>query len=328
MIRPVAMGRPSFLGVPRCTTLELLDADVAILGIPFTTPDDLGQSRSPSSDAPDAVRGQSERLAGFLTHYDFDLGGSLFDGRKVSMVDCGDVWGEPGKFDDNNRLATVTVQAIRETGALPIVLGGDQAALPPALRAYTGHPSLCVVHIGAGLRWCDEVGGVHEGPRTAMRRASELPWVTSMIQVGLRGDGQARQQDVDDAVAFGSVLVRAEEVHQHGVDAVLRRVPRAEAYCISLDADGLDPAIAPGVALPAFGGLSYYEASNLLKGVAASGPVVGLALLGIVPSHDVNNLTSLLGARLILNALGELARAGRFDARVSAQSTVANLVGI
>ncbi len=242
MIRPVAMGRPSFLGVPRCTTLELLDADVAILGIPFTTPDDLGQSRSPSSDAPDAVRGQSERLAGFLTHYDFDLGGSLFDGRKVSMVDCGDVWGEPGKFDDNNRLATVTVQAIRETGALPIVLGGDQAALPPALRAYTGHPSLCVVHIGAGLRWCDEVGGVHEGPRTAMRRASELPWVTSMIQVGLRGDGQARQQD------------------------------RAEAYCISLDADGLDPAIAPGVALPAFGGLSYYEASNLLKAWLRVGP--------------------------------------------------------
>jgi len=41
--------------------------------------------------------------------------------------------------------------------------------------------------------------------------------------------------------------------------------------------------------------------------VAGLGPVVGLALLGIVPDRDLNDITSLLGARLIVNVLGALA---------------------
>jgi agmatinase len=326
IVRPVDIGRPSFLGAIRCTALELLDADVAVLGMPFTTPDDLNRSRSPSSDAPNVVRRQSERLAGVLTHHDFDLGGSLFDGRTVSMADCGDVWGEPGKFDYNSRAATSVVEVIREAGALPIVIGGDHAAVLAPLRAYSDQRSLCVVHVGAELHWRDEIGGVRDGARSGMRRASELPWVTSMIHLGLRGVGSARQQDVDDAVAFGSELVRAEEVHEWGVEKVLRCVPRAAAYYICLDADGLDPSIAPGVELPAFGGLSYFEASNLLKGLATRGPVVGLALLGIVPPRDLNDITSLLGARLILNVLGALARADGFHPREATQPSVSALV--
>ena len=326
-VQSVSFGRPSFLGARRSTTLELLDADVAILGMPFTTPDDLSSSRSPSSDAPGAVRQQSERLAGVLTHYDFDLGGPLFDGRKVSIADCGDVWGKPGKFEDNSRAATTVVQAIREADAFPVVLGGDHAAVLPALRACASHRSLCVVHIGAELHWRDEIEGIRDGPRSGMRRAAELPWVTSMIQIGLRGVGCARRQDVTDARAFGSELVRAEEMHQQGVEAVMHRIPRAAGYFICLDADGLDPAIAPGVEIPAFGGLSYYEATNLLNGVAGLGPVVGVALLGIVPDRDLNDITSLLGARLIVNVLGALARVDGFRRREpTTQSSVPAVV--
>ena len=61
---PVPTGRPSFLTAPRCADLDLLDADVAVLGVPYTTPCDLVASRGPSSDAPGAVREQSLFLAG------------------------------------------------------------------------------------------------------------------------------------------------------------------------------------------------------------------------------------------------------------------------
>ena len=87
---PVPTGRPSFLAASRCADLDLLDADVAVLGVPYTTPCDLVASRGPSSDAPDAVREQSLSMAGRLTHYDFDFGGDLFAGRHVRIVDCGD----------------------------------------------------------------------------------------------------------------------------------------------------------------------------------------------------------------------------------------------
>jgi agmatinase len=308
---PVPVGRPSFLAAPRVDDLERLEADVAVVGVPYTTPHDLAASRAPSSRAPETVREQSQRFAGRTTHYDFDLGGDLLAGRRVRVVDCGDAWAAPGRYEAGARNATAVVEAILARGALPIVLGGDRAAAIPAVRAGAGRGPVGVVHLGAELGWRDEVDGVRDGADSAMRRVAELPGVRTMMQVGLRGSGSARPRDVDDARAWGAVLVRAEEVHEAGVPAILRRLPRAPGYHVTLDAGGLDPAIAPGVECPAFGGLSYFEATNLLKGIAARAPVLGLAVVGISPACDLHDMTSLLAARLVLNLVGALAHAGR-----------------
>jgi agmatinase len=317
---PVPTGRPSFLAAPRCADLDLLDADVAVLGLPYTTPSDLAASRGPSSEAPGAVREQSQRLAGRLAHYDFDFGADLFAGRRVRIVDCGDARAVAGRYEVNAENATAVVRAVLERSRVAIVIGGDHAATLPAARACAGQGPVCLVHLGADLDWRDEVDGVRDGAPSVMRRVAELPGVSAMMQVGLRGSGSAQPSDVADARAFGSVLVRAEEVHDLGVPAVLRRVPAAPRYYVSLDAAGLDPAIAPGVETPAFGGLTYYEATNLLKGIAARGPVVGLDLVGIVPAKDLHDRTSLLGARLVLNLVGGLAHAGRIGGVLDADA--------
>jgi agmatinase len=318
---PIPTERPSFLAAPRCVDLELLDADIAVIGLPYTTPHDLAASRAPSSGAPGTVREQSQRFAGRATHYDFDLGGDLFAGRRVRVVDCGDAHAIAGRYEENARNATAVLEAMLERGGLPIVLGGDHAATLPAVRASTGRGPVCVVHFGAELDWQDGANGVRDAAPSAMRRVAELPGVTAMMQIGLRGSSGARRGDVEDARAFGSVLVRAEELHEVGVPAILRRLPAAPRYYVSLDAAALDPAIAPGVEAPAFGGLTYFEATNLLKGIAARGPVVGVALVGIAPATDLHDRTSLLGARLILNLVGALAHAGRIGEVVDADTT-------
>jgi agmatinase len=227
------------------------------------------------------------------------------------MVDCGDVFEQPGQYEENSRVATAVLKKILERGALPIILGGDHATTIPMMRAYEGRGPICAVHLDAHLDWRDEVNGVHDGLSSPMRRASELPWVTSMIQIGLRGIGSARQREVDDAAAFGSVRVRAEELHERGVAAILERVPAAENYYISLDTDVMDPATAPGINALAFGGISYFQATNILRGIAAKGRVVGFDLVEIAPGRDVMDLTSQLGVRLILNLLGALAHNGQ-----------------
>ncbi len=144
-----------------------------------------------------------------------------------------------------------------------------------------------------------------------MRRASELPWVTGMAQIGLRGVGSGRRAEFEAARAYGSVLIGAEEVHHRGVEATLARIPAADRYYVTFDADGLDPAIAPGVGYPAFGGLTYFEAFGLLRGIAAKGTVVGYDIVEIVPALDVRGLTSLLAARLTLNLIGAMAHTGQ-----------------
>jgi agmatinase len=251
------------------------------------------------------------RLASFLTHYDFDFQGPLFAGREVRIVDCGDVAMVPGDFAGNSARTTAAIAQILVRGAVPVVLGGDHAIPIPVMRAYEHHGPIFIVQLDAHLDWRDERFGVREGLSSPMRRASEMGWVQGMVQIGLRGLGSGRQQEYHDARAYGSILVGAEELRSDGVAAVLEHIPAAEHYYITFDADGLDPAIAPGVGAPAFGGLTYFEASNLLRGVARKGRVVGYDFVEVVPSVDVMDLTSLLAARLTLNLIGEMAHQGQ-----------------
>jgi agmatinase len=135
-----------------------------------------------------------------------------------------------------------------------------------------------------------------------------------MIQIGLRASGSARQREVDDAQAFGSIRVRAEELHELGVNTVLEQVPQADRYYVSLDTDGMDPGIAPGVNAIEFGGITYSQASGLLKGIASKGRIVGFDIVEIAPARDLHTLTSQLAARLSLNLLGAMVRGGQVGA--------------
>lgn len=310
-ISPVPSGRPTFLDSPRCSDLADLEADIAIIGVPYGVPYSMAGATQVSSTAPGTVREQSMRFPRFLTHYDYDFGGDIFNSRNVSIVDCGDVQMTPGAYEENSRATTAVIQAILDRGAVPIVLGGDHAIPIPVMRAYEQHGPIFVVQLDEHLDWREEVNGVREGLSSPMRRASEMGWVSGMAQIGLRAVGSARQGEVDDAIAYGSILVGAEELHRDGVEAVLERIPAGQRYYITFDADGLDPTIAPGVLTPGFGGIEYYEASNLLRGLARRGTIVGMDFVEIVPHLDVNNVTSLVAARLILNLIGEMAWSGQ-----------------
>ncbi|HLW48925.1 MAG TPA: agmatinase [bacterium] len=309
VLTPVPRDHPTFLDVPRCTDLSALDTDVAIIGVPYGVPYDL-QTAAAQSRAPAALREQSMRyVPWYQTHYDFDFGGDLFAGRSVRIVDCGNIAMKPGRWDDNTRITTEVLKTILERGAVPFVLGGDDSIPIPVLRAYAEQPPMCIVQIDAHIDWRDEREGIREGLSSPMRRASEMPWIHGMAQVGIRGFGSARREEFDDARAYGSVLVGAEEVHRTGVEAALGRVPAANRYYITLDMDALDPSIAPAVASPAFGGLTYTEAAGLLRGLAAKGRLAGFDVVEIVPEADVGGLTSRLAARLLLTLLGALAHA-------------------
>jgi agmatinase len=268
-------------------------------------------SRQYSSTAPAAIREQSLRFVDFLAHYDFDFRGPILAGRDVTIVDCGDVAMEPGRYPENSRRTTEAIRTILDRGAVPIVLGGDHAVPIPVFRAYEGHGDIHIVQIDAHIDWRHERHGTTEGLSSPMRRASEMAWVRGMTQIGIRGAGSARRSEFEDAWSYGSQIIGAEELHETGVASVLARIPDGERYYVTFDADGLDPSIAPGVLTRAFGGVTYFEASNILRGLARKGTIAGFDFVEVVPSLDVSNLTSQLVARLTLNLIGAMAHSGQ-----------------
>lgn len=292
---------PPFLGLP-VASLDDLEADVAILGIPHGTPYPRPGPTAGCAKAPSAIRRRAARLARFVDHHDFDVNGPMLPAG-LRIVDCGDV---PGSDDDpagNRERAETTVRAVLDAGALPILLGGDDSTPIPVLAAFGERGPLIVVQVDAHLDFRDEVQGERLGYSSPMRRASEMGHVAGIVQVGLRGSGSARSSDVADARVARNLLVTARELRERGVPWLLEHLPGERPVFVSFDLDGLDPSVAPGVSALAPGGLSYTEAWDLVAGVARSGRLAGMIVTELLPERDVNELTALVATRLIVAAL-------------------------
>jgi agmatinase len=303
---------PTFLGAPRCENLDTLEADIAVFGVAGGAPYDMEGSKFPASGATKSIREQSVRFVNTLSHYDFDFGGSIFAGRDVRIVDCGDVALTPGRYDENIDNTTSVARTIIERGAVPFALGGSHEISIPIFEAFANTEPFYIVQIDAHYDWRDEINGVRKGLSSVMRRASEMPEVSGMAQIGLRGVGSARQEEADAAKAYGkSLVIGAEEVHRVGIEDVLDRIPQHDRYYFTFDIDGMDPVIAPAVGTPAFGGVDYYEAFHLMRGIAQKGQIIGFDLPVVRPYLDVGDRTSHLAARMMTSMIGWMAHTGQ-----------------
>lgn len=189
--------------------------------------------------------------------------GDVLDGGPVSLVDCGDVPADPRDPALQREGTTRVVHALVERDVVPIVLGGDGSIPQCVLQAYEGSGPPHVVQIEA-----------HRDARDA------------------RGARDA-----------GTLLVDAVDVRMHGVDWLLGRLPEGGRFLVTLDVDGLDPSIAPGTSRPRQGGLLFHEAAALLRGLSARGRVVGVCVVGLLPSLDVGQTTSDTVIRLLLHLM-------------------------
>lgn len=297
----------TFADLPAYANIADVSANIAIIGIPHGTVYHQGKPGH-STGAPVAIRRAANRYSNMLDHYDFDLGGPLLDNRHIRVVDCGDVPGDPSDSAGNQRRATQMIQSVINTGAVPIVLGGDDSVPIAIFRAYHKQGPLTVVQVDAHLDWRHEVNGITEGASSTMRRASEMPWINRLIQVGLRGVGSARQEEVRAAKAYGVTILTAKDVFDGGIELILDLVPGGSACFVTIDCDGLDPSIMPAVNAPVPGGLSYQLIINLIHGLTKKANVRGFDLVEFVPEKDINGLGALTAARIIFNMIGALAR--------------------
>src|SRR5437870_2039501 len=87
-------GHKTFLFSPLADDLDTLVAHFAFLGLPFGSPYTIEEVTNDQTRAPTAVRQASDRIARNLERFDFDVGGPVFDGRDIKLVDCGDVPGD------------------------------------------------------------------------------------------------------------------------------------------------------------------------------------------------------------------------------------------
>ncbi|MBY5697811.1 agmatinase [Rhizobium leguminosarum] len=297
---------PSFLGLPnRLADGRLPRAVIFAAGHGSTYP---GKDSSGYVLAADAIRAVSQDDAALVEHWDFDLGGPLFDGKPVCCIDAGDVETTIHDNAGNRAWIEVKTREILSVPAVPILLGGDCSVTIPFLAGFADHEPVWILQIDAHIDWRDEVHGERFGYSSPMRRASEMRHVAGMVQVGLRSVGSARLADIEAARGYGSRFVTAREIHAEGAEAALRHIPQGARVVVTLDCDSLDPSIMPGVAARTPGGLTYTEVIDLIAGLGRRARIAGFDLVELYPPADIDRLSALTAARLLVNVVGAIAR--------------------
>jgi arginase len=189
---------------------------------------------------------------------------------------------------DDGLLFDAVIDAMA-SNAMPLVLGGDHAITVPVVAALdTAHGPLTILHFDAHPDLYNNYGDDPRSHASPFARIFEAGHAKRLVQVGIRTmNRHCREQ----AKRFGVEVI---EMRDFSVDAV--PVLDGPLY-ISIDMDGFDPSVAPGVAHLEPGGLTMREVLAVLRRQTA--PLVGADIVELCPSRDPTGVTAILAAKLV-----------------------------
>jgi agmatinase len=167
---------------------------------------------------------------------------------------------------------------IVDRGKFPVVLGGEHSITAPVVAAVAAkHAQLSVLQIDAHADLRDTYMGTRHNHACAMRRVLEHARCT---QVGIRSlsPEEAKAAPELGTRIFYDVSMRNDK---NWIERIVESL--GETVYITIDADGMDPAIMPSVGTPEPGGLSWYEMLSLLRAVISARRVVGCDLVELCP---------------------------------------------
>jgi agmatinase len=293
----------TFMRLPYTTDLH--GVDVALLGVPF----DSGTSYRPGARlGPREIRAQSS----LIRPYSYFQKISPFE--RLTIVDAGDVDAPPVGIEAAYAAIDAAVDRIVSAGATPLVVGGDHSISLPVLRAVARtHGPLALVQFDAHIdTWGDYFGGkyFHGSPfRRAIEEGLIVP--SEYVQVGIRGPMYGEEADFAFQRQHAVTTIDIRQVKTEGVDKVaarIRSLVRGRPLYVTFDIDSVDPAYAPGTGTPEVGGLTSFEAQELVRGLAGL-PLAGCDVVEVAPPFDgPGQITALLAANIMFEFLGVLAR--------------------
>jgi agmatinase len=195
------------------------------------------------------------------------------------------------------------VAAIVSRGRMPASLGGEHTitlgCVRGVLRASPGPLTVVQVDAHADLR--DSYQGDPLSHACVSRRLAEEPEVEGILQLGLRSvDGEqvefARRESHRVRQWFADDM-RTSDWHSE----LAQRVAGRRVY-LTLDVDGLDPAVVPATGTPEPGGLSWFDALDVMRIVARAAEIVAIDCVELAPVPGLH-ASDFTAAKLVYKAM-------------------------
>ncbi len=269
------MTPDNFLGLPEPTsTFE--QASILILPIPLEATVSYGHG---TANGPAAIIEASKQVELYDREFDREL---AYD-YGIHTLPALHLPDDP---EAAINLIADAVSKAASTGKLVIGLGGEHTmsvGFGRGLLQALGGP-LSIVQIDAHSDLRDQYEDTPYSHACIARRLLEEPSIEQVLQLGIRSVSM-------EEVAFTRAnpdRVRvwyAEEVHDNQWrDELVNRLQGKRVY-LTIDVDGLDPAIIPATGTPEPDGLTWHETLDILRTVAQTAQIVGIDCVELAPTH-------------------------------------------
>ncbi len=312
---PHFAGINTFLKAPYAENVrEVGRYDAAIMGVPF----DGGTTYRPGTRfGPQGMR----RISALYTPYNYEMGVDLRE--QMTLCDAGDVFTIPANIEKTFDQISKAMSHVFSSGAMPVILGGDHSIGYPTVRGIAECTSkkIGIIHFDrhADIQEKDLDERMHTTPWFHATNMDNVP-ATNLVQIGI-GGWQVPREAVKQIRERDTNIITMRDVEELGMDKVVEMAlgwawKDADAVYLSFDIDCVDCGFVPGTGWPEPGGFLPREALSLVGKVPAEG-ICGMEVVEVSPPYDTSDITSLFGARVIVDVLGTLVAHGKMGAHKS-----------
>lgn len=202
---------------------------------------------------------------------------------------------DPAEQMERVRSAAATIIG---SGKFLLTLGGEHSITAPLVEvASREHGEISVLQIDAHADLRDTYQGTKYSHACVMRRVLET--TGHICQVGIRSYSQQEAGDCPTQVAN---FITPEMIAENDVWIAIVLDLLQEKVYVTIDMDGFDPSIAPGVGTPEPGGLNWEQMISLLRYVCTAKTVIAADIVEtrpIPPNHITEYLAAKLACKII-----------------------------
>ena len=283
-----------FIGSEAQTTYE--QAEVVILPIPYERTTTYRQG---CQDGPEAIITASDQLEA----YDIELEREICHSQGIYTTEAiADTRLIPDLIPEV-MLEQVTnkVSELIHDGKFTIALGGEHSITAAVVKAYQQalDRSFTVVQIDAHGDLRHSYEGSIYNHACVMRRILDLGLPT--LGIGIRSICLEEAQLIKQQ-KIPVIWAREIAGDSNWIDRAIAKIATEKVF-ITIDLDGLDPSLMPGVGTPEPGGLNWYELTKFLRAVFTKHQVIGCDVMELAPTSD-SVVSEFTAAKLVYKLVG------------------------
>jgi agmatinase len=275
---------------------SIFKADIVVIGVPDESKSHA--KRKGASKGPDSLRTASNTFEFFER-----------DGKKIPIcpmkgtlenkriIDFGDIARE-----DLYSLIFEIVTAKK----LPITIGGDHSITTIILQAVNealDGDKVSLIYFDAHPDFVSSTRNYYGSVITDS--ANYIDFKKSVL-IGTRA---AEQEELLNASKRGLEIVTPLDILEVGINHVVRKIIskcKSNKVYLSIDLDCMDPGVAPGVSVPAPGGLFPLDLIYMIKKITEHLQVVGMDIVELSPDYDLNQNTANNAARILMETISSM----------------------